>query len=49
MAVERYWEGFGFRLIGRILKISYGTVYLWTKEWGNIVPLPRWSEAIEYV
>jgi|GEM_PF-1862936 len=33
LALEMYLEGLGFRAIGRILKISYGTVYQWVKEW----------------
>ena len=49
MALEMYLEGLGFRSIGRILKISYGTVYLWIKEWGTKVSLPRRNEPIEYV
>lgn len=31
LALEMYLEGLGFRAIGRILKISYGTVYQWVK------------------
>jgi transposase-like protein len=27
LALEMYLEGLGFRAIGRVLKISYGTVY----------------------
>ena len=34
-------EGLGFRAIGRILKLSYGTVYQWVKEWGSKVELPK--------
>ena len=49
MALEMYLEGLGFRSIGRVLKISYGTVYLWVKEWGTKVSLPRRNEPIEYV
>ena len=41
-------EGFGFRAIGRILKISYGTVYQWVKEWGK-ASLPQRQEAIDMV
>ena len=33
LALEMYLEGLGFRAIGRILKISYGTVYQWVKKW----------------
>ena len=40
LALEMYLEGLGFRSIGRVLKISYGTVYAWIKEWGSKVSLP---------
>ena len=49
LALEMYLEGLGFRSIGRILKISYGTVYQWIKEWGDKVELPKASEPIEIV
>jgi len=49
LALELYLEGLGFRSIGRILKISYGTVYLWVKEWGSKVSLPQRDEPVEYV
>ena len=39
MALELYLEGLGFRAIGRILKISYGTVYKWVKKWGEAASL----------
>ena len=48
MALEMYLEGLGFRAIGRLLKISYGTVYQWVKEWGK-VGLPQRQEAIDIV
>lgn len=32
MAVDMYLEGLGFRAIGRVLGISYGTVYQWIKQ-----------------
>lgn len=41
LALELYLEGLGFRSIGRVLKISYGTVYQWVKEWGSKVSLPQ--------
>jgi len=41
LALELYLEGLGFRSIGRILKISYGTVYSWVKEWSINVSFPR--------
>jgi len=49
MAFEMYLEGLGFRAIGRILKISYGTVYQWVKKWGSNLELPKRNEAIEVV
>ena len=49
MALEMYLEGLGFRAIGRILKISYGTVYQWVKEWGSKVDLPQRKEAVDIV
>lgn len=49
LALEMYLEGLGFRSIGRILKISYGTVYQWVKEWGSKVDLPQRQEAIDTV
>lgn len=49
LALEMYLEGLGFRSIGRVLKISYGTVYHWIKEWGEKVDLPITSEPIEIV
>jgi transposase-like protein len=41
VALELYLEGFGFRHIGRILRISYGTVYSWIKLWSASVCFPR--------
>ena len=49
LAFEMYLEGLGFRSIGRILKISYGTVYQWIKKWGSNMTLPKRNEAIEVV
>jgi len=49
LAFEMYLEGMGFRQIGRILKISYGTVFQWIKKWGNNQELPRRSEEIEVI
>ena len=48
IALEMYLEGLGFRAIGRILKISYGTVYQWIKEWGK-VDLPHRKDEIDIV
>ena len=41
LAFELYLEGLGFRGIGRILKISYGTVYVWVKNWNLKTSVPR--------
>ena len=49
MALEMYLEGLGFRAIGRILHISYGTVYQWINRWGKSVELPKRDEEIEVV
>ena len=49
LALEMYLEGLGFRSIGRVLKISYGTVYAWVKEWGSKVSLPRRETPVEIV
>nr|WP_115006364.1 IS1 family transposase [Moraxella lacunata] len=35
MAIDMYLEGLGFRSIGRVLSISYGTVYQWVKQLGE--------------
>jgi len=49
LALEMYLEGLGFRSIGRILRISYGTVYSWVKKWGGKVELPVSGEPVEIV
>jgi transposase-like protein len=49
LAFEMYLEGVGFRAIGRILKISYVTVFQWVKKWGENLELPRRNETIEVV
>ena len=49
MAFEMYLEGLGFRAIGRLLRISYGTVYQWVKKWGGQLELPARKETIEVV
>jgi transposase-like protein len=49
LAFEMYLEGLGFRAIGRILKISYGTVYQWVRKWGKNLELPVRNVAIEVV
>jgi len=42
-------EGVGFRGIGRILGISYGTVYQWVKKWSEQIDLPVRNEPISIV
>lgn len=49
IALEMYLEGLGFRAIGRILKISYGTVFVWVKEWGSKVSLPQRNDTVKFV
>jgi transposase-like protein len=44
-----YLEGMGFRPIGRVLKISYGTVFQWVKKWGKNQELPKRNEEIEMI
>ena len=36
LAISMYTEGLGFRAIGRILNISYMTVYRWVKAIGKV-------------
>jgi transposase-like protein len=47
MALELYLEGLGFRAIGRLLQISYGTVYTWVKKWGAQMDLSKREENVE--
>ncbi|CEN49283.1 conserved hypothetical protein [Capnocytophaga canimorsus] len=49
LALQMYLEGLGFRAIGRILNISYGTVYRWVKKWEESVELLQNEEPIEIV
>ena len=42
-----YLEGMGFRAIGRVLGISYGTVFCWIKKWGSNLELPVRNETLE--
>lgn len=44
-ALELYLEGLGFRLIGRILKVSHVAVYNWIKSFGKKVEALRTQEA----
>ncbi|KAA6346464.1 hypothetical protein EZS27_006044 [termite gut metagenome] len=48
-ALELYLEGLGFRAIGRLLHISYGTVYAWVKKWGSQVDLPKKEEGVAFM
>ena len=49
LAFEMYLEGIGFRAIGRILNVSYVTVFQWVKKWGENMELPKRNEAIAVV
>ena len=49
LALSMYLEGVGFRAIGRILNISYGTVYQWVKKWGEQVTLPQNPDGVAVV
>lgn len=49
LALNMYLEGLGFRSIGRVLKISYGTVFNWIKKWGEQVELPVSDKPVEIV
>ena len=44
-----YLEGLGFGSIGRILKISHGTIFNWVKKWGGEVELPVSDGPVEIV
>ena len=46
-ALQLYLEGLVFRAIGRILNISYGTVYQWVKACGDQVSLPESQDEVE--
>jgi transposase-like protein len=49
MVLELYLEGLGFKATGRVLRVSYATVYYWVREWGEKVKLPKREEAVEMV
>lgn len=49
LALQLYLEGMGFRAIGRVLNISYGTVFQWVKKWGELATLPTNEKPIEVV
>ena len=48
LSFDMYLEGMGFRAIGRVLGISYGTVFL-DKKWGSNMALPVRNETLEVV
>ena len=41
LALELYLAGLSVRRIGKVLKISYGTVHVWVKGWGSQITLLR--------
>ncbi|MDR3232802.1 MAG: hypothetical protein LBT46_03915 [Planctomycetaceae bacterium] len=42
LAQKMYLEGIGFRGVGRVLDISYGTVFQWIKKAGKAAsPIPK--------
>ena len=47
LALDMYLEVLDFRAIGRILKISYATVFYWVKSYGNQAKLPKNAVPIE--
>jgi transposase-like protein len=49
LALEMYLEGLGVRAIGRLLRISFGTVYQWIKKWEETVELPIKKEPASIV
>lgn len=49
LALDLYLEGLGFRAIGRVLGISYGTAYQWIKRWGEQAELPVGDGCIPVV
>ena len=49
LALEMYLEGLGFRAIGRILRVSYVSVYNWIKAYGQTASALQSQEAISVV
>jgi transposase len=47
LALLLFLEGFSLRFTGKILNISYGTVYRWIKEWSVHTSLPRREISVE--
>jgi len=48
-AIDLYLEGMGFRTIGRVLKISYGTVYQWVRKAGESVNMTKVEKPVAVV
>ena len=49
LALEMYREGLDFRSIGRVLKVSYGTVFQWIKKWSEEMDLSKRKGETEVV
>ena len=49
LALELYLEGLGFRAIGRVLKVSYVTVFGWIKEYGSRAGELKSEQSVEVV
>ena len=49
LALEMYLEGMGFRSIGRVLKVSFVSVYNWIKAFGEQVELVKSSKEVTVV
>lgn len=49
LALEMYLEGLGFRAIGRVLKVSYVTVFGWIKELGCKAEELKSEQSVEVV
>ena len=47
LALPMYLEGLGFRAIGRLLEISYGTVYQWVRKYGQEQSLPQSHKPVQ--
>ena len=49
LALELYLEGMGFRAIGRVLKVSFVTVYYWIRNFGAQAASLQSDDAIKVV
>ena len=49
LALELYLEGLGFRAIGRVLRVSYGTIFGWIKDYGGKAAALKSEQSIEVV